>query len=59
MGDNTATNLAIARRSGKPFPGCFSHRLNLGVKVSLRPYRVELELINSLMVAGVCELEAT
>ena len=51
MGDNTETNLAIARRSGKPFLGCFSHRLNLGVKVFLRPYRVELELVNSLMVA--------
>ena len=51
MGDNTETNLVIARRSGKPFLGCFSHRLNLGVKVFLRPYRVELELVNSLMVA--------
>ena len=51
MGDNTETNLAIARRSGKTFLGCFSHRLKLGVKVFLRPYRVELELLNSIMVA--------
>ena len=42
MGDNTETNLAIVRRSGKPFLGCFSHRLNLGVKVFLIPYKVEL-----------------
>ena len=51
MGDNTETNLAIARRSGKPFVGCYSHRLNLGVKLFIRPSRAELEMINSLMVA--------
>ena len=51
MGDNTKTNLAIARRSGKPFLGCYSNRLNLGVKLFLRPYSVELGLVNSLMVA--------
>ena len=51
MGDNTETNLATARRSGKSFSGCYSHGLNLGVKVFLIPYKVELELVNSLMVA--------
>jgi hypothetical protein len=50
MGDNTETNLAIARRSGKPFVGCYSHRLNLGVKVFIRPSRAELEMVNALMV---------
>ena len=51
MGDNTETNLAIARRAGKPFLGCYSHRLNLGVKIFLRPFQTELALVNSLMVA--------
>ena len=51
MGDNTETNLAIARRSGKPFFGCHSHRLNLGVKVFLRPFEIELRMVNHLMVA--------
>ena len=50
MDDNTETNLAIARRSGKPFLGCHSHRLNLGVKVFLRPYEIELRMVNHLMV---------
>lgn len=32
MGVNTETNLAIAKRQGKLFLGCYSHRLNLAVK---------------------------
>ena len=51
MGDNTETNLCIARRAGKPFVGCHSHRLNLGVKLYLRPFQIELQLVNTLMVA--------
>jgi hypothetical protein len=48
VGDNTETNLAIARRSGKPIVGCHSHRLNLGVKLFLRSYSAELQLVEHL-----------
>jgi hypothetical protein len=51
IGDNCSTNLAIARRTDKPFVGCYSHRLNLGVALFLEGYDVEITIISKLMVA--------
>ena len=45
MGDNCATNQAIATRLGVPLVGCFSHRFNLAVQAFLAHY---VDLINKV-----------
>lgn len=50
LGDNCATNIALAHLADKPFIGCYSHRLNLAVKAHLVNHEELLQKVNSLMI---------
>lgn len=51
MGKNTDINVTMARAAGIPFLGCFSDRLNAGVKLFLDPFKKELGVILTLISA--------
>jgi hypothetical protein len=50
IGDNCTTNKRISDITKKPFVGCASHRLHLGVTDFLRPYEELLDKIENLML---------
>lgn len=49
IGDNCSTNKRLARLIGCKFIGCFSHRLNLAVKLYLKQHAVLLDKLDKLM----------
>lgn len=49
IGDNTSTNQRIADLQKIPFVGCYSHRLNLGVKVYMREHEENIKKIDEIM----------
>jgi hypothetical protein len=49
LGDNCSTNIALAHLADKPFIGCYSHRLNLAVKLHLVTHEHLLQKVNSMM----------
>ncbi|KAG2908868.1 hypothetical protein PC129_g7306 [Phytophthora cactorum] len=51
IGDNCATNRAIATRLNVPLIGCASHRFNLAVNSFLDNHKPEVNAVNTLMAA--------
>ncbi|ETM56833.1 hypothetical protein L914_00259 [Phytophthora nicotianae] len=51
IGDNCATNQAIAILLNVPLIGCASHRFNLAVNSYLSYYKTEVEVVSALMAA--------
>ncbi|ETL50528.1 hypothetical protein L916_00253 [Phytophthora nicotianae] len=51
IGDNCATNQAIAILLNVPLIGCASHRFNLAVNSYLSYYKTEVEAVSALMAA--------
>ncbi|ETM03566.1 hypothetical protein L917_00239 [Phytophthora nicotianae] len=51
IGDNCATNQAIATLLNVPLIGCASHRFNLAVNAYLSYYKTEVEVVSALMAA--------
>ncbi|KAG2809796.1 hypothetical protein PC119_g7503 [Phytophthora cactorum] len=51
VGDNCATNRAIATRLNVPLIGCFSHRFNLALNSFLDNHKPEVDAVSTLMAA--------
>lgn len=49
MGNNCPTNISLAGKAGKPFIGCYSDRLDMGVKVYLHHHQATVRKITALM----------
>jgi len=49
-GDNCEVNRSIARKTGIPLIGCYSHRLNLAVKKFLKDYEAQVNSVHDVMV---------